>query len=526
MGGSKKTATDTYQYPFGYIFGTSKYDQSTEAEQWYYGDDTTKPTYSTYYIPTELRSVTITGGEILYGAFSKCELIESITLHNDIASLGENAFSRCWRLTNITIPDGVTSIGNRAFFQCSNLTNLTIPDSVVSIGASAFYDCDGLTSVIIGNGVTSISERAFWDCRDLTEVTIGSSVTNIESMAFYDCNNLTTVYYKGTEAQWNAINIYQYEHMLISASKYYFCETEPTIYGNFWHYDTDGNTPVIWKNVGPTEYSYLSFRLLANDTYEIVANDISKVPSELVIPSNNGKPVSSIGSEAFSGCSWLTSVIIPDSITNIAGYAFKDCANLSSVDFGNGVTYIGLDAFQGCVGLTSITLPDSLEEIHGSFVGCSGLTDVMIPNNVTRIGGDAFAGCSGLTNIVIPDSVTFIGPDAFKDCIGLTSVTLSNNISVIEGSVFRGCSKLTNVTIPDGVTTIKGWAFANCSSLTNITIPNSVTSIGDAFYGCSKLNSIAFDGTVEQWNAIEKDYYWNSGVPATKVVCSDGTVDL
>ena len=189
-----KTSSDTYQYPFGYIFGTSYYTGGTAVEQRYYGSSTSSTTYSTYYIPSSLRSVTVTGGNILYGAFYNCSMLTPVTVGNGVESIGSYAFYNCSDLTSITIPASVTSIGDYAFSNCSGLTSITIPDSVTSIGLDAFSYCSGLKSVTIGNGVTSIGNETFYGCTGLTSVTIGNAVTSIGIYAFSGCSNLTSVF--------------------------------------------------------------------------------------------------------------------------------------------------------------------------------------------------------------------------------------------------------------------------------------------------------------------------------------------
>ena len=156
------------------------------------------------------------------------------------------------------------------------------------------------------------------------------------------------------------------------------------------------------------------------------------------------------------------------------------------------VTSIGNYAFTNCSGLTSVTIPNSVTSIGNyAFYKCSGLTSVTIPNSVTSIGESAFGDCSGLTSVTIPNSVTSIGNYAFYKCSGLTSVTIPNSVTSIGESAFGDCSGLTSVTIPNSVTSIGNYAFYNCSGLTSVTIPNSVTSIGDyAFYNCTSLTTV------------------------------------
>ena len=199
-----------------------------------------------------------------------------------------------------------------------------------------------------------------------------------------------------------------------------------------------------------------------------------------------------LGYGAFSGCSGLTSLTIPSSVTEIGESAFHGCSGLTSLTIPSGVTSIGYYAFIGCSGLKSLTIPSSVTSIGNyAFSGCSGLTSLTIPSGVTSIGDWAFDGCSGLTSLTIPSGVTSIGWCAFSGCSGLTSLTIPSSVTSINGRAFYGCSGLTSLTIPSSVTSIGEQTFEGCSGLTSLTIPSSVTSISDrAFYGCSGLTSI------------------------------------
>ena len=144
----------------------------------------------------------------------------------------------------------------------------------------------------------------------------------------------------------------------------------------------------------------------------------------------------------------VSTLDIPDGVTTIPNYAFRNCSSLTSINIPEGVTSIGAMAFDGCSGLTSVTIPNSVTSIGiYAFRNCSGLTSVIIPNSVTSIGYDAFFGCSGLTSVIIPNSVTSIGEEAFEGCSGLTSVTIPSSVTSIGSYAFYGCSGLTSVTI-------------------------------------------------------------------------------
>ena len=218
------------------------------------------------------------------------------------------------------------------------------------------------------------------------------------------------------------------------------------------------------------------------------------IPSSVVYDDVTYSVTAIIG--AFSGCSGLTSVTIPNSVTSIGMCTFQNCSGLTSITIPNSVTSIEGGAFEYCRGLTSVTIPNSVMSIGAyAFANCSSLTSISIPNSVTSIEFNAFYNCSSLTSITIPNSVTTIKDDTFNGCGGMTNVTIPNSVTSIGRYAFQNCSDLTSITIPNSVTSID--AFQNCSGLTSITIPNSVTSIGfEAFIGCSSLNSITIPNSV------------------------------
>ena len=152
---------------------------------------------------------------------------------DNVTDIGEYAFAACSSLTSITIPNSVTSISDRAFYYCSSLTSITIPNSVTSIGGSAFNSCSSLTNITIPNSVTCIDAYTFMRCSSLTSITIPNSVTSIEYGAFNECSSLTDVYYTGTKAEWEKIDIdnsYNGNDDLLNATIHYSDIAPSTIY--------------------------------------------------------------------------------------------------------------------------------------------------------------------------------------------------------------------------------------------------------------------------------------------------------
>ena len=166
-----------------------------------------------------------------------------------------------------------------------------------------------------------------------------------------------------------------------------------------------------------------------NNDETATVSDCDGTVTSIKIPSNvesNGQTytVTSIGNFAFSWCTGLTSVTIPDSVTSI-----------------------GYGAFSECISLTSVTIPDSVTSIGDfAFTHCAGLTSVTIPGSVTSIGDYAFSECSGLTSVDIPDGVTSIGDRAFGNCTELTSVTFAGTVPENWGdSPFHNCHAMQTV---------------------------------------------------------------------------------
>lgn len=209
------------------------------------------------------------------------------------------------------------------------------------------------------------------------------------------------------------------------------------------------------------------------------------------------------------------------------------------------VIYIDNNAFDNRKSITSVSIPKTVRSIgEEAFQDCTSLTDVIILGEITDIEEYTFEGCESLVNINIPDSVTEIDSHAFKGCTSLTNITIPDSVTDIYSNAFEDCKSLKKITIPDGVSEIRGYTFYGCSSLESVTIPDSVTNIySGAFKGCGNLKKIIFEGTVEEWNAIDLaclTYYedeWGNGPWLTsedwidfgfgveiEVVCSNGTI--
>ena len=408
-------------------------------------DSVTSIGNSAFHCCTGLTSITIDSNNKIYDSRNNCNAIietESNTLitgckntiiPDGVTSIGDTAFYECTGLTSITIPDSVTSIGWGAFEGCTGLTSITIPDSVTSIGSDAFYGCTGLTSITIPDSVTSIDDFAFYKCTGLTSITIPDSVTSIGGSAFKKCTGLTSITIPDS-----VTSIGGYAFVYCTGLRSITIPDSVTSIGDEAFYCCTGLTSVtIGKGV--TSIGDLAFSVCTGLTTVTVDSNNKEYDSR-----NNCNAI--IGTESNTLIYGCKSTVIPDSVTSI-----------------------GSDAFYGCTGLTSITIPDSVTSIDDfAFNKCTGLRSITIPDSVTSIGGYAFVYCTGLRSITIPDSVTSIGRSAFDGCTGLTSVTIGKGVTSIGRSAFVGCTGLTSVTIGKGVTSIGDLAFYGCDAIADV----------------------------------------------------------
>ncbi len=407
-------------------------------------------------------------------------LIPSVYDSLPVIGIGANAFKNNRNITSIIIPDSVTFIGDYAFYGCSNLKSITIPDSVETLGAYAFAYCDKLSEISFGNSLAQIGDHAFYRCSGLTSITIPNSVTSIGISAFYGCKGLTSITVPDSVTS-------------IGGSAFADCSGLTSI-----------TLPFVGTTKNETSNAHLGHIFGANyfeaNSYE---KNGSYVPTSLKTVIITGSK--SIPNYAFYGCSSLTSVTLPDSVTSIGYSAFYGCRSLANIAIPNSVALIGAHAFGSCSQITKIILPDSITSIGvGAFGSCSELTiiEVSATNTVYQtIDGNLYSKDGTVliqyaigkneTSFTIPSTVTSIGSSAFSGCSRLASINIPDSVTTIDASTFNGCSALTSISIPDSVTSIGNYAFQGCSALTSITIPDSVTSIGkEAFRACSGLTNI------------------------------------
>lgn len=459
------------------------------------------------------------------------------TIPQNVTAIGDYAFINCKNLTGVSIPNSVRLIGDWAFSGCSGLANVTLPDSVTDIGGSAFLGCIGLTDVVIPKGVTFIRDGAFRECTGLASITIPSSVSSISGGLFFGCtslrnvtisNNVTTIGYGAFRGCTNLTNVLL-PPALTTISDYAFVDCTGL---------TNVAIPTNVKTVGEGAFFNCTRLVTVSIPRSVTTMGVGTFQGcaglvEIVVDSENPSyasdagvlfdksrstllhypaakaggyrippTVTSIRGTAFSGCTGLTSIVIPRDVTiagfdiALEGYEFSTCPNLAAIEVDPMDT--NLSSLDGVLfNKAQTTLLRYPQGKDGSYI---------IPKSVTALGGVAFDDCHRLTSVSIPKGVTLEGYE-FRSCTRLTEIMvdpLSTENSSLDGVLFDKSrtallrcpeGKAGSYAIPSGVTSIRSGAFSGCTQLTSVIIPSSVTSIGTAtFFGCSRLAGIYFEG--------------------------------
>ena len=423
-----------------------------------------------------------------YNSTSGFPKVISLDLGTNVSSVGTYTFARAANLIGtLSIPNNVKTLGWGAFYGCTGITQLGDASGLTSISGSVFYGCTGLSSVTIPNSVTSVGTSAFYGCTGLGSLVIGSGVKSIGYMAFYNNTSLTTVTFNNTGRTQALVCGYTdegYSAMYNKSNIFSGCSNLTTVVG------FEGT---LMTHIG-NNFFYNCSKL----------NSIT-LPSTLEYISNY----------SFYNCTSLKSIVFPDSLEHVGYRTFYNCSALESIDFGTGLVTLGhtipeenyeaIDVFGQCTSLT--TLKDfektKITEItRGLFYCCYNLTSVTIPNTVTTIGASAFANSadnnnveatkSKLASVTIGTGVSSIASSAFTNCSAITTLTVNTNKLTITKDMFGGCANLVSLSTNSNVAASGFYnSSAPLTKLTTLTIGSSVTSIGaSAFNNCTKIATL------------------------------------
>lgn len=429
--------------------------------------------------------------------FADCSSLKEINIPSSVTTIGYWAFENCRSLTSITIPDNVTSIGESAFGGCSNLKSLNLPANLNTIREKAFNGCTSLTRINAKmKDPVAIGEDTFTGLDyDKCELLVpeGSAEAYRQAAVWSNFNNITDITVVVTD------NAGLLQYMIEKNDKNYKNKiTRLKVIGPIGIYDiqyiremagcwleergkkTDGNLQYLDLQEAKLVGSDIGINVYTNGSNQGETNTIECTAK--IEPDGNDF------SNLFRNVSKLNTVIMPSYLTTTGRGTFMD-SPLSSITLPKNLTSIGNNAFNGCSGLRDISIPSGVTSIgKGAFKGC-GLKEFTLPKQVTEITDEMFFNCS-LQHIYLHDGLKCIGNYAFANS-ALTEITIPNSVMYIGENCFSGSYCLEEaVILSDQITEIPNEAFADCNALNIIKLPANLERIGErAFIGTWRLGT-------------------------------------
>ncbi len=441
---------------------------------------------------TRISGETVAGLEGGAGVFAGISALDSIAIEDggshyaDVdgivytADLSELIFCPTGYVGAVSIPASVTKINDKAFYGCVGVSEISFAGGSLDlvIGESAFAGCEGITSIALPENTKSLGKSAFAGCTALESIILSKHINKFDSSMIENCPALKSIEVAGG------------------------ADGSGFFYDNGALYSADKTTLVLFTNSTATTFTALP------STVMILSNAFSgnTALTTVVLPEG----LREIGASAFAGCTALTTVNIPKSVETIGENAFDGCRRLSSVTFAaDGIVdlVIGDEAFANS-GLTTVELPVRTISVGNRAFASSELRQITLPEGLISIGDAAFES-SRVERVYLPASLETMGINAFRLCRSLEEVTFapSSALEILRAGTFSG-SSIVSITIPASVTVIENkedgnfssyGVFESCTSLRTVTFAENgrLAEIGQrAFYGCTALREIEIPSTV------------------------------
>ena len=406
---------------------------------------------SAFYGCTGLAEISLpsTLQEIEKCSFYGCSALTSISFPEGLEALPESVMQGCTALSQVNLPTSMTTIGLRAFKDCLALKSIVLPGNITTIQKSAF-SASGLESFTFPDTFTTVPDSIFTDCENLKTVHLPGALKEIQSSAFQECRSLETI---TLPAGLETIGIYAFSDSALkeitfpeglkNVGKQAFASTgltrvfipasltvlDPTAFSG-----ANSLNEITFAEDHP---NYMSRdRLIYDKTGTKLISCVPALSGEVLVPEG----VTTIGSEAFSNRSLITSVVLPASVTEMEGSAtFEACTNLTSVEIRGQITFLPHGCFFNCKKLTSLSLPGTVTRIGQEALAMSGLHAFTLPPLVKSLEDSTFYGCPDLETIILPNGVTSLGYNAISRNPKLTSVTIPASVTSIDESNFEEC---------------------------------------------------------------------------------------
>lgn len=353
------------------------------------------------------------------------DLLEKVIISGEVGSIGECFFQDSNTLKEVIILDGVEEICDNAFYRCCGIEKIVLPDSVKKIGNNAFDGCINLKEIVINN-VRTIGEYCFYGCKSLSSVIMGDRLEIIGGYAFYNCSSLEIFKFpKGIRIinEWSFYDCVNLKSIILNEGLEYIGECAFS---------------------GCESLLDIKFPKCLNTIEDNAFLGCGEL-SDIVIP---GKTVN-IGDCVFEGTKWYANEIKDKDYFEINGTLLYVREDIDNFDFLQDVKVIGSNVFSNCINMHSLIIPNNIKKIRASFAGCVNLQSVVISENVLEVGEMAFSGCDKLRNVLISEGVMEIGENAFEECDSLEHIIFPQSIVKIKKEAFCNCKKLERLDFAD-----------------------------------------------------------------------------
>ena len=563
---SSSSLDDEASY-FGYVFGKEPYDNAVAIRQWF--DEYNHAAYYDFYIPKNLRSLTVLRGNVPDYYFYKCDTLIDVCLLDGVDSVGKHAFAMCENLINVSL--NATTIGEGAFAADVKIENLYMGARVSSIGGNSFWNLESLyiksaynwcqisfgdcnanpmysakhvyindelcENFVVPEGITQLKRYAFYGA-PFKSISIPKTVVSINSSALLgDENSFEKIVVDVNNELFTTQDGVLYDKNMRTLLRYPAARIQETFV-----------IPASVETIAPRAFMFSSFKYI-------------EIPVT----------VDCIGEAAFACTAkmeWISVPFVGERADgqgyNIFAYIFSGShypgdgspSNLNKVIVYN-CKSIPEDAFYK-QNIEEVIIRDAVTIGNGAFYEVDGLTSVTLPEGLIEIGAYAFANCYDLIKINIPDSVRYIGRDAFRQTNAkhqengvyyVDKWVVDNNPYVITSVILRedtvglseyafssdnmddAESKLSAIVLPEGLKYINDNAFYGCKYLTSVHIPKTVVYIGNSILAYTKVSSITISGDNKVYHStnnclIETDTKRLISGIETSVIPEDGSVEI
>lgn len=369
------------------------------------------------------------------GLFLNNKIITSVVLPDGLIEIPKNAFSRCIKLTNVTIPNTVEKIGSEAFSGCTALKNISLPNSITVMDYGIFNSCTNLTEVVLPAELKRLEPYTFAACYNLEKITLNEGLEVIANNVFGE-TALAEITIPSSVIRIHAIGLVGMKNLTaIKIPTKNSGEISDAPWGS--------NATVYWKDSNISSDWIFDVKTGTIQKYVGTGTDVA-IPEKITVDGVD-YDVKGLGIYAFRRNTAITSVTIPDIITEIPKQAFEGCTNLTTVNFPSALTMIGNAAFKDCPKLTNVELPKGLMHIDdAAFMNCTSITSIEFPENILRLGHSSFQN-TGLVEVTVPNSVVALTHDLFNGCKNLEKAILPNALVSVGARMFENTPKLKSI---------------------------------------------------------------------------------